>query len=198
MILFTFETYSAMAAAVEKACGAARGQFRVSRFENGELYVAVHSPVRDENCLILGSVAPPDQQLLSTLLLAHTLKKEGARKTIAVLPYLAYARHDKDKPGESLGTGWLGAIAQASAIDCIVTVDIHSERARNLFPIPVRSLSPAEIFAEALRRFGLLQATLVAPDAGAIGRCEAVQRAAAMPAGKIPYFEKRRGPALGR
>ena len=74
----------------------------------------------------------------------------------------------------------------------MITVDVHSERAKRLFPIPMRSLSPATVFAEALNRHGLTEATIVAPDEGAIGRCEAVQKAAGIASGKIPYFEKQR------
>jgi ribose-phosphate pyrophosphokinase len=190
MILFAFEAYQAMAAALAKS--GTLGRFRVRRFENGELHVDLQTLVRNESCFLLGSIAPPDEQLLSVLLLAHTLKKEGARRVTALLPYLAYARDDKDKPGESLATAWASALARASGIDELITVDVHSERAKRLFPISVRSLSPAEVFAEALNRSGLRGATIVAPDEGAIGRCEAVQRAAGTGSGKIPYFAKQR------
>lgn len=71
-------------------------------------------------------------------------------------------------------------------------MDMHSERAKRLFTIPVISLSPAKIFAEAISRFGLEARTIVAPDNGAIGRCQDVQAAAGMPASEIPYFEKQR------
>jgi len=192
MILFAFEAYKTMAAALEKATGLMSGQFRAARFENGEWHVDLQTPVRNEDCFILGSIAPPDEQMLSALLLAHTLKKEGARQVTAILPYLAYARHDKDKPGESLATAWLGAVAKASGIDHVITIDVHSERGKKLFPIPVVSLSPAEVFAEALTRFGLTQATIVAPDEGAIGRCEAVKKAAGTAQETIPYFQKQR------
>jgi ribose-phosphate pyrophosphokinase len=190
MILFAFEAYQAMAAALAKS--ETLGRFRVRRFENGELHVDLQTLVRNENCFVLGSISPPDEQLLSALLLAHTLKKEGARRVTALLPYLAYARDDKDKPGESLATAWAGALAQASGVDEVITIDVHSERAKRLFPIPVRSLSPAGVFAEALNECGLARATIIAPDEGAIGRCEAVQRATGLEPGKIPYFEKRR------
>ena len=192
MTLFAFKAYEAMAAALEKAAGLTSAPVRVARFENDELHLDIPTQVRGEDCFILGSVAPPDEQMLSVLLLAHTLKKEGARGVTAIVPYLAYARHDKDKPGESLATAWLGAVAGASGIDRLITVDVHSERGKKLFPIPVISFSPAEVFAEALNRFGLMQATIVAPDEGAIGRCEAVKKAAGMVPGQIPYFEKRR------
>jgi ribose-phosphate pyrophosphokinase len=192
MILFPFEEYKAMAAVLRKATDLSLAQFRVARFENGELHLDIQTPVRGEACLILGSIAPPDEQMFVALLLAHTLKKEGARHVTAIFPYLAYARHDKAKPGESLATAWVGSVAQASGIDHVIAVDVHSERGRNLFPIPVISLSPSKIFAEALSQSGLQHATIIAPDEGAVHRCEAVKTAAGMEPGRIPYFEKQR------
>jgi ribose-phosphate pyrophosphokinase len=192
MILFASETHRPMAAALEETAGLETRPFCAKRFENGELHVEVRTSVTREHCLVLGSIAPPDGQMLSVLLLAHTLKKEGARRVTAILPYLAYARDDKDKPGESLATAWAGALACASGIDEIITVDVHSERAKKLFPMPVQSLSPAEIFAEALTTLELRGATIVAPDNGAIGRCQAVRAAAGMALCQIPHFEKRR------
>ncbi len=192
MILFTFEAFQDMAVALAKSGHLTLGRSSVARFENGELHVDLQTLVRNENCFVLGSISPPDEQLLSALLLAHTLKKEGARRVTALFPYLAYARDDKDKPGKSLATAWAGALAQASGVDEVITVDVHSERAKRLLPIPVLSLSPAGVFAEALNGCGLNGATIVAPDEGAIGRCEAVQRAAGWAPCKIPYFEKRR------
>ena len=192
MTLFTFEPFKAVAAMIEMATGCTPARFEAARFENGELHIAIHTPVRNQNCVILGSISPPDENLLSLLLLAHTLKKEGARKASAILPYVAYARHDKDKTGESLGTAWLGVMAEAAGIDELIGVDVHSDRAKKLFPFRVISLSPAEVFAEALKRFGLEKAAIVAPDEGAIPRCDAVKKAAGMAPGKTLYFEKHR------
>ena len=136
MDLFAFESYRGMAEALKAPAGLTSAQFRVARFENGELHVEVQSFVKAESGLILGSISPPDEQLLSALLLAHTLKKEGARRVTAVFPYLGYARHDKVKPGESLATAWVGKIVQASGIDQAIAVDVHSERAAALSPVP--------------------------------------------------------------
>jgi len=193
VILFTFEGFHPLAEGICQRVPALKtGWFKISRFENGEMHLDVQTPIRGEHCVILGSVSPPDEQLLSTLLLAHTLKKEGAGEVTAVFPYLAYARHDKDKPGESMATAWAGSIFRASCCDRLVTVDLHSERARRLFPTPITSLSPAGIFAEAIQQHGLRDFVLVAPDQGAISRCEAVRIAAGMPHTEIPYFEKLR------
>ena len=192
MILFALETYRCMAAALEKSGDLRCTTFRALRFENGELHAEIPTSVENEHCLILGSIAPPDEQLLSVLLLAHTLKKERALRVTAILPYLAYARDDKDKPGASMATGWVARLSCASGIDEVITVDIHSERARALYSIPVVSLSPATIFAQAIGLYDLRGATIVAPDNGAIGRCRDVRAAAGMRPSEIPYFEKQR------
>jgi len=193
VIVFAVEPYAGMALELEKADGQLQpGSFQIARFENGELHARIDTPVAAERCAVLGSIAPPDEQLLSILLLAHTLKKEGARQVTAVLPYLGYARDDKDKPGQSLSTAWAGSLIGASGCNQVITVDVHSERTKALFPVPLVSLSPAGVFAEAIHRYRLADATVVAPDEGAIRRCEAVRAAARMSSSKIPYFEKHR------
>ena len=192
MILFAVERYAGMALELGKATGQLQpGTFRIARFENGELHARVDTSVTAQCCVVLGSIAPPDEQLLSVLLLAHTLKKEGAKQVTAVLPYLGYARDDKDKPGQSLATAWIGSLIRASGCDQVITVDVHSEKTKQLFPVPLISLSPAKVFAEAIARYGLADSTLVAPDQGAISRCEAVRAAAGM-SSKTAYFEKHR------
>lgn len=191
MFIFAGEMYRAMGAELCTGTDAKLGCFQAKRFENQEIYIRLLTPVSGQECGILASVAPPDDQILFTLLLAHTLKKEGARQVNAILPYLAYARHDKNKPGESLAAAWLGAIMRASGFDEVITVDAHSEKARQLFPIPVQSVSPAAIFAAALSRYALTEATILAPDEGAIGRCEAVLVALGRK-GAVPYFKKQR------
>lgn len=66
-------------------------------------------PVAGDHCFILGSITPPECQMVSFLLLAHTLKKEGATRVTGILPYLAYSREDKQKPGQSVATAWTEA-----------------------------------------------------------------------------------------
>jgi ribose-phosphate pyrophosphokinase len=193
MILFASPGFERAAALLkERAPNLRPGAFRVERFSNGELVVRLQTPVSGESCAILASISPPEEHLASTLLAAHTLQKEGASEIIAALPYLAYSRQDKDKPGESLAIRWIGALMRASGVTRVVTVDIHSARDAHLFAIPLLSVSPATVFAETLRQYEPGGATIVAPDEGAIPRCEALIEAAGLAPVAIPYFEKHR------
>jgi len=168
------------------------GYFAIARYENQELHATIESQVSGEHCFLLGSIAPPECQMGSLLLLAHTLKKEGASRVTGILPYLAYTREDKLKPGQSLATAWMGALLKASGFDEIWTIDLHSEQDKKLFPLALQSLSPSFLFGECLGKLELGGASFVSPDQGAIPRCEAMASAAGVKAGDIVYFEKRR------
>jgi len=192
-MLFSFSEYAHISQALCGLTCMQPGQFSITRRENQELHAAVQSPVSGEHCFILGTIAPPEQQMAWLLLLAHTLKKEGARRVTAILPYLAYAREDHlIKPGESFTTAWVGAVLQASGLDEIWTVDVHSEHDKEIIPVALESLSPAGLFAERIRDLGLTGASFVATDHGGIPRCEAVKAAVGVTSGDIVCFNKLR------
>jgi ribose-phosphate pyrophosphokinase len=190
--LFSFPEYAHVGKFLCDLPGLKPGQFSIVRYPNRELHVSIQSAACGEHCLVLGSIAPPEDQMASLLLLAHTLRKEGADRITGVLPYLAYSREDKLKPGESLATAWVGALLRASAFDEIWAVDLHSQHDKELFPLPLESLSPAAIFGERLRKSELTDASFIAPDEGAIARCEAVMSAAGNTSGEIVHFQKLR------
>lgn len=177
MILFSSPQYDYYASKLRKLPGWQRGLFSVSRYQNRELFIQVKTTVQGETCAILAETAPPDESLLSLLLLAHTLKKEGAKEIIAIIPYLGYSRHDRQETGRDLATLWLGESLQMSGVTEVVTIDAHSTIDSELFPIPIRSLSPAKVLAKALHPFPPDTTTIVAPDVGAIDNCENVRNA---------------------
>lgn len=190
MILFALPLHEDLAGALARLIPLERGRCAIGRFTNGELHATIDTDPAGRRCILLGSIAPPDEHLLATLLLGHTLRNEGARAVTAVLPYLGYARHDKSERGKSLATAWLGAVLHASGIAEVVTVDVHSPRVHELYPVPVRSLSPAAIFASRIPA-GAREVTIVAPDEGARERAEALRRAAGIER-PVAYLTKRR------
>jgi ribose-phosphate pyrophosphokinase len=194
-LLFTFPEYSRIEKSLRDLPGLTPGQFSITRYENQDLHAGIESLVSSEHCFILGGIGAPDCQTLSLLLLAHSLKKEGAHRVTGILPYLAYSREDKIKPGESLTTAWAGALLKASAFDEIWTVDVHGEEDKRLIPLPIESLSPAKTFGEHLAKLALTDVCFVSPDQGAVARCQAVKSASGTARGDVVYFEKRRSAA---
>jgi ribose-phosphate pyrophosphokinase len=178
MVLYSLPVHRQLAEALRELTGIEQGGSVISRFPNGELHIELDAVPARRDCIVLGAVAPPDENLLSTLLLSHTLKKEGARRITALLPYLGYARHDRAEPRKSRAAAWLGKVLSASGVSAVVAIDIHSRLIHELFPIPVLSVSPAALFAAEIGKLSLTDPVIVAPDEGALERCEAVRRAA--------------------
>src|SRR5690606_5217294 len=100
----------------------------VERHANGELRVELQTPVEDVDCAVLGTLRPPDSNLAELLLLCDTLHRAGARSLLAILPYFAYARQDRYAPHCSLAAGWVGAVLEASGVDQVLSLDVHSPR----------------------------------------------------------------------
>lgn len=191
MILFTFPEYEYIGSTLRKTAGYKKGGFLAHRYDNGELHITLDTDARGQECMILGTIAPPDNNLVSFLLLADTLKQKGARKVTALLPYLAYTRHDKIVPKESLATAWVGTLFERSRIDAIITLSLHSDEDREYIPLSINSLSITETFAQILTDRALTDASLVAPDEGALDRCEAIKYAAHIDT-NVVHFKKRR------
>lgn len=166
-------------------------KYKTVFFRNREMQIILEDKVKGKTVMVLGSISPPPKKFLETFLLCHTLKKEGTKKIIAVFPYLAYMRQDKDEPQKSLAADLAAKTAEISGIEQIITADIHSEKAKNFFKIPLVSLSSAKIFAEKIREIKFSADTIVAPDKGAIGRAEKLKEELKIRK-KIIFFEKQR------
>lgn len=176
--------------------GFSRGEVKFTRFSNNEWYARISKNVHGHDCSVVGSLTPPDDQLIRTFILSHTLKKEGASKVSAIFPYLAYMRHDRQEQYSSYITDWIGKIAVVSGIDKIITIDLHSQTAKSLIKIPIINVSPAELFLSEVTEADLKGAVVVAPDEGAKERANVFRKAAGIPR-PIAYFKKIRRPGKG-
>jgi ribose-phosphate pyrophosphokinase len=138
------------------------------RFPNREIYLKILENVRGKKCLVIGSSMPPEENLFYTLLLIHTLKKEGAKKVKVLIPYLAYSRHEQNESGKSWETKWLGEALQISGAKKLITFDLHTFKDKKVFSIPIVSIRTVPIVTEIIKRIKSTNLTLVAADRGAL------------------------------
>lgn len=150
------------------------GNYEVLRYPNGEMHVHIGDNVINEECLIIGSISPPDENLMALLMASEALKRQGARSVQVFLPYLSYSRQDKLLPGEGGGIELVGSLLRASGIDKIITVDAHSQLDEKLIGLPLLSISSASLFVPSVQSLGWGDFTVVAPDKGATHRAQAV------------------------
>jgi ribose-phosphate pyrophosphokinase len=148
-------------------------EFRV--FPDGESKFALKDKVEGKSVVLVQSTHPPvDQHLFQLLLASHQLSEGGAKLT-AVVPYLCYARQDKEfLPGEGVTLGMVAHLMRSAGIRRLVTVDIHSAEGLALFSFPAYSVSAIpNLVAYAKGKFDLRDPVVVSPDFGGSKRTEA-------------------------
>jgi len=148
-------------------------EFRV--FPDGESKFTIDEKVSGKTVFVVQSTYPPvDQHLIQLLLAAHQLSQDGAKVT-AVVPYLGYARQDKEfLPGESVSLAFVSHLMRSAGIKRLVTVDIHSAEGLAFFSFPVFSVSAIPALVEYVKKnLTLKNPVVIAPDFGASKRSEA-------------------------
>jgi len=147
----------------------------VKVFPDGETRLRFEEKVSGKTVLIVQSTyPPPDHNLFQLLLASHRLSQEGA-KVHAVVPYLAYARQDKEfVAGEVVSLGVVSHLLRSGGVSRLTTVDIHSAEGLSLFAMPVYSVSAIPSLVSYVKKnFKLNQPVVVAPDFGGSKRSEA-------------------------
>lgn len=190
-LLFPFRQHETLAREVQELLGLERGEFELRRFASSELHVSLQSEPGGRRCVVLGDISPPEENLLAALLLCDTLRREGAIEIFLALPYLAYSRQDKAEHLESRAGVLMGHLFRAAGASKVLTIDLHSRTTAELFPIPLISISSASLLADALRSSISEDTTIVAPDHGAIARCEELRSSLGMST-PICVFKKER------
>jgi ribose-phosphate pyrophosphokinase len=141
---------------------------RFSRFPDGELYLRA-GPL-DDRTVVVGSVTSNDD-LVQLLLLLDACQQSPCT---LVIPYMGYARQDKQfHPGEPLSARAV-ARSLSTVAEEVICVNIHEESVLGHFKIPARNLSLAQDVGVYLKASGLAEPLILAPDEGAAGFGEAV------------------------
>lgn len=166
------------------------------RFPDGESYIRLNADFKGEDVAIIQTTSPPqDTHLMQMLLMVDTAKNLEARKVVAVVPYLAYARQDKRfLEGEAVSIETVIKLLEASGTDEFLTVNTHEENVLRKFSVPAKSLSAMPLLAEYFKKRGLTEAFSLAPDRGA---SELAKEAAEILGGGYGWLRKERDRLTG-
>lgn len=78
---------------------------------------------------VQSTARPQSQHLIELFLTVENIKRRKAKKLILVVPYLAYARQDKEFiPGEAISSQVIGKIMKNLGVDYLFTIDVHFNR----------------------------------------------------------------------
>jgi ribose-phosphate pyrophosphokinase len=133
-----------------------------SRFPDGEHYLRAGD--LDDETVVVGSVVDNDA-LVQLMLLIDACEHSHIR---LVLPYMAYARQDKQfKKGEPLSARVV-AMALSQGVSEIFTVNIHDTDVLKHFTVPKQNLSLARDIGSYIKALKLKDPLILAPDDGAL------------------------------
>lgn len=190
-LLFSGTSHREFAERVATCLGVPLGKVLLEMFPDGEIGAQVLESVRGRDVFVLQSIARhPNFYLMELLILIDALRRASARSIIAVLPYYGYARQDRRGKGREPITAKLVAdLLETAGVTRVLTMDLHAEQIQGFFSIPVDNLYARPVLLESIRKMGLEQCVVVAPDVGSIKLARAFSESLK---GEFAIVDKRR------
>ena len=140
-------------------------------FPDGESKVTLGKIPKKSVILVVQSTYPPvDTNLLQALSIISQVRKISSR-TFAIIPYMGYARQDKQfLSGEVITMSVVAKMLQSAGAKKVIVVDIHSNTALNHFNIPTENVSAVPELANYFKKLNLKNPLVVSPDMGGSSR----------------------------
>ena len=136
-------------------------------FPDGESKITFGRIPKNSVVLVVQSTYPPvDTNLLQALSIISQARKVSS-KIYAIIPYMGYARQDKQfLSGEVVTMSIVARMLQSAGAKKIIAVDIHSKTALNYFKIPKENVSAIPEIAKYFKKMKLKNVLVVSPDIG--------------------------------
>jgi ribose-phosphate pyrophosphokinase len=203
MKLFALDATKSFGERVADNLGLPLSPHEEREFEDGEHKARPLVSVRGRDAYVIQSLhGGPEQsaneKLVRLLFFLGTLREGGARRVTAVIPYLAYARKDRQtKARDPVTTRYMAELLEAAGADAVATLDVHNIVAfQNAFRARAWHLDSRRLFVEhLLPTLGGGDLVVASPDPGGVKRAqlfrEMLENVIARPAGAA-FMEKRR------
>jgi len=206
MLLFALDATRDFGTRVASALGEPLAPHEERTFEDAEHKIRPLVDPVGQDCVVVQSLhgepgVSGDDKLVRLLMFIAALRDHGARRVVAVVPYLAYARKDRrTQPFDPVSIRVVAQLFEAVRCDALVTLEAHNVAAfDNAFRLRAVTLSPNALFsAVALELVGDEPIAVASPDVGGVKRAqlwrEALEKTLQRPVAQA-FVDKRR--ALG-
>ena len=142
-------------------------------FPDGESKITLSKNPKKGTIVIVQSTYPPvDSNLIHALSLIHKAKQISSN-VIAVIPYLGYARQDREfLDGEIVTMRVISKLFQSAGAKKIIVVDIHSLIGLKQFKIIAKNISAVPELVKYFKKLRLKNPMIVSPDTGGAKRAQ--------------------------
>ena len=142
-------------------------------FPDGESKITINQIPKKSIVVVVQSTYPPvDSNLLELLSIVSKVQKFSS-KVYAVIPYMGYARQDREfLGGEIVTIGVVGRLLKSSGVKKVLTVDIHSKLALKELKISSENISAMDVLVKHFKKLRMKEPLVVSPDMGGQERAE--------------------------
>lgn len=188
-VIFALKGAQALGDKIAEALDLQLAPYEERSFEDGEHKLRPLISVRRREVFIVdslfGSNDPTvhesvNDKLIKFAFFVATLRQAGARRISAVIPYLCYARKDRQtKSRDPIATRFVAQLLESMGVDEIISVTAHNLAAfQNAFRCPTIHLDTDRLFARYIApRVEGKKVSVVSPDLGGGKRAELFREA---------------------
>lgn len=162
-----------LAKKVAKKLGANLIKSQLKIFPDGESKITLNEKPQKNKIVVIQSTYPPvDEKLIQTLSIISKAKEFGT-EIIVVIPYMGYARQDREfLPGEVITMKVIANLFKNVGTSKIIVVDIHSLLGLKYFKIKTKNVSAIPDLAKYISKLKLKNPLVVSPDKGGKDRAK--------------------------
>ena len=136
-------------------------------FPDGESKITLIGKLSKKKSIVVQSIYPPVDTNLVQALSLITKAKENSSEVIAVIPYMGYARQDREfLPGEVVTMKVLGKLFKGAGASKIIVVDIHSLIGFKHFSIKTKNVTAIPDLVKYFKKLSLKNPLVISPDQG--------------------------------
>jgi ribose-phosphate pyrophosphokinase len=165
-----------LAARIADKLGVQLGGVELKTFANGEVYCRYEESVRGADVFIVQPTCEnaaagigTNDALMELLEMVDAAVGGSAHRVIAVTPWYGYSRQDKKSaPREPITARLVARMLEASGIDRILTMDLHSGQIQGFFQKPCDHMTALFMLTQHFADLHLEDLVVVAPDAGRV------------------------------
>lgn len=134
-------------------------------FPDGESKITIKGIKKSKKIIVVQSTHPPvDTNLIHAFSLISQARRISS-EVYAVIPYMGYAKQDKEfLKGEIVTVSVIAKLLKAAGATRLIVVDIHSDKELDFFKIPSKNLSAVPSLANYFKKMKLNKPLVVSPD----------------------------------
>ncbi|NDP37976.1 MAG: ribose-phosphate pyrophosphokinase [Rhodoferax sp.] len=180
MLLYSLDSDDTFAQGLAAALGVTLAPHEYRRFEDGEHKLRPLLDPRGSDAFVVHSLHgdaqdSPHDKLCQLLMFISTLRDHAAARVTTVVPYLAYARKDRQtKPFDPLSLRYVAQLFEAVGTAQLIVLEVHNVAAfQNAFRCPTIHLEAHQAFNTMLLELaGDARLVVASPDPGGVKRAQ--------------------------